>query len=151
MDSLLTDVGFWHWLILGGVLLILELTTGGGFLLWVGIAAFFVAALMFAMPSLIWPWQLVWFALLSLGSCLVWWRYLRGCTEKNDQPMLNRRAEQYIGRVLTLETDIENGRGRVKVGDTIWRVCGEDMPAGTKVEVKSVDGVLLNVEKVEKT
>jgi inner membrane protein len=147
MDGLLTTLGHWHWLILGAVLLILELTTGSGFLLWVGIASFFGAILVYFMPSLIWPWQLMWYSALSFAACLLWWQYLRTRTESNDQPTLNKRAEQYIGRVLTLETDVENGRGRVKVGDTIWRVvCEQELKQGNKVKVISVEGVLLHVE-----
>lgn len=149
MDILFQEITFWHWLILGGVFLIVELTTCSGFLLWIGIASFLVAILVFFIPDMIWPWQLLWFAFLSLVSCLCWWRYLRNFNEKNDQPALNQRSEQYIGRVLTLESAIENGRGRVKVGDTLWRVVGEDMPEGTKVQVVRVEGVLLHVEKYE--
>lgn len=149
MDILFQEITFWHWLILGGVFLIIELTTCSGFLLWIGIASFLVAILVFFIPDMIWPWQLLWFAFLSLVSCLCWWRYLRNFNEKNDQPALNQRSEQYIGRVLTLESAIENGRGRVKVGDTLWRVVGEDMPEGTRVKVVKVEGVLLHVEKYE--
>lgn len=149
MDILLQEITFWHWLVIGGVFLILELTTCSGFLLWIGIASFFVGVLVFFIPDMIWPWQLLWFAFLSLVSCLCWWRYLRNFNERNDQPSLNLRSEQYIGRVLTLVSAIENGRGRVKVGDTLWRVVGEDMPEGTKVIVVKVDGVLLYVEKKE--
>lgn len=149
MDILFQEITFWHWLILGGVFLIIELTTCSGFLLWIGIASFLVAILVFFIPDMIWPWQLLWFAFLSLVSCLCWWRYLRNFNEKNDQPALNQRSEQYIGRVLTLESAIENGRGRVKVGDTLWRVVGEDMPEGTRVKVVRVEGVLLHVEKYE--
>jgi membrane protein implicated in regulation of membrane protease activity len=42
---------------------------------------------------------------------------------------------------------IENGFGKVRVGDTLWRVKGDDAPAGDKVEVTGTDGVLLLVRK----
>jgi hypothetical protein len=147
MDTIFEQFTVWHWLVFGGIFLILELTTCSGFLLWIGIASFLVGGIVYFLPNIIWPWQLLCFSVLSLFSCLLWWRYLKHFNEDNDQPVLNQRASQYIGRTLTLESSIENGRGRVKVGDTLWRVSGEDMPEGTRVEVVSVDGVLLMVKK----
>jgi len=41
-----------------------------------------------------------------------------------------------------------DGEGRVRVGDSVWKVRGEDLPAGTKVAVKGVDGTILLVEEV---
>lgn len=140
-------ITFWHWFIFGGIFLILELTTGSGFFLWIGVSALFLGVIVFIIPTMIWPWQVLLWSILSLITILIWWRYLRGVTEVNDQPVLNQRARQYLGRTLTLETAIENGRGRVKIGDTIWRVAGEDMAQGEKVEVIDVEGVILHVKK----
>lgn len=141
-----TAISFWHWFIIAGVFLILELTTGSGFMLWVGMAAVLVGGVVFLVPTLIWPLQLLCWAIGSFVAIYLWWRYVRVLSEKNDQPVLNKRAHQYIGRTLTLETAIDNGRGRVKIGDTLWRVTGPDLPVGTKVEVIDVDGVLLSIK-----
>ena len=65
---------------------------------------------------------------------------------KSDQPDLNRRAEQLIGRVLLLEEAIEGGRGKVRVGDTLWLAEGADLPAGTRVKVTGVRRDALQVE-----
>ena len=66
----------------------------------------------------------------------------------SDEPHLNRRGEQYIGRVFTLDVAIVNGQGKVRVDDTTWKVQGDDCPVGTRVRVHGVDGVVLLV-KVE--
>jgi len=39
-----------------------------------------------------------------------------------------------------------NGRGSVHAGDTIWRVEGAALPAGTRVKIVGVDGTVLKVE-----
>ncbi len=39
-----------------------------------------------------------------------------------------------------------NGRGSVSSGDTIWRVKGPELAAGTRVKVVGVDGTVLKVE-----
>ena len=67
---------------------------------------------------------------------------------KSDQPDLNRRAEQLIGRVLLLEEAIEGGRGKVRVGDTLWLAEGAELPAGTRVKVTGVRRDALLVELV---
>lgn len=141
---------FWHWCILGVVLLILELLTGGGFLFWIGLASLCTSLIVFLVPIISWPWQLVTFSALSLVTCLLWYRYLKNKKQSSDSALtLNKRSAQYIGRQFELESAIIHGRGRVKIGDTIWRVAGDDMPIGTSVRVISVEGVILNVEKSE--
>jgi membrane protein implicated in regulation of membrane protease activity len=66
--------------------------------------------------------------------------------ERSDQPNLNRRAEQYIGRRFVLETAIVNGQGKARVGDSLWLAEGPDLPAGSPVEVVGVDGSTLKVK-----
>ena len=60
-----------------------------------------------------------------------------GATAITDQPLLNRRGAQLIGRIATLAEPIKDGRGRIRIGDTLWRVSGPDLPAGTRVRVKA--------------
>jgi membrane protein implicated in regulation of membrane protease activity len=45
-----------------------------------------------------------------------------------------------------LEAAIVNGHGRIRLGDTLWRVSGPDLPAGTHVRVKAVENGQLVVE-----
>ncbi len=140
---------FWQWLIFSGVLLILELLTGGGFLLWVGISAAAVGLVLFFMPTISWALQLVLFAVLALMTCIVWWQYLKKNPSQTDKPYLNQRGSQYIGKVYTLETAIDNGVGRVTIGDSSWRVEGNDVAAGARVRVTGVSGVTLLVEPAD--
>lgn len=149
MDAIFLQLTPWHWLGLGLFFLVLELLTGGGFLLWIGIAAGLVGILLWFVPSLFWAWQWVIFAVLTVVSAVLWWKYLQKRPIHSDQPMLNRRSAQYIGREVILEEPIQNGRGRVHLDDSQWPVVGVDMPKGTKVRVVDVDGILLKVEKVE--
>ncbi|MFT5397200.1 MAG: hypothetical protein ACI85N_002418, partial [Gammaproteobacteria bacterium] len=73
-------------------------------------------------------------------------RHKKSNPNVNDQPNLNRRGEQYVGRSFTLEEAIVNGVGKIKVDDSTWKVKGSDMPVGMKVRVMSVDGTVFNVE-----
>lgn len=66
---------------------------------------------------------------------------------KSDQPDLNRRAEQLLDRTFVVEEAIAGGRGKVRVGDTLWPVEGPDVPVGTCVKVTGARGNLLVVDR----
>jgi len=83
---------------------------------------------------------------LSIASLFIWNSYLKNRPEHSDQPHLNQRGRQYIGRRFTLESDIVNGIGKIRVDDTTWRVEGPDLPAGSNVVVTDVDGTNLIVQ-----
>ena len=137
---------FWHWWILALALIIAETVLPGSFLLWMGMSALVLGLLAWLIPGMSWETQVMLFAVLSLVSIVGWRMWQRRHPDVSDQPTLNRRGEQYIGRVFVLETPIENGFGKVRVGDSLWRVKGADAPAGRRVKVADVDGVVLVVE-----
>ena len=138
-------LGAWIWLILAAVLLVLELTAPGIFLMWFGMAAAATGLIVFRY-DITWQWQLIWFCGLSLVTVLLVNRYLHKHPLESEQPLLNERAAQLIGRSFDLADPIVNGRGSVSVGDTIWRVKGPELAAGTRVKVVGVDGTVLKVE-----
>ncbi len=148
MTEWFEHIVFWHWWILAGLLLILELTAPAFFFLWLGIAAAATGLLLLVFPSIPLEVQLVLFAALSIVAVIAWRKYREARPVVSDQPNLNRRGEQYIGRVFTLEKAIENGVGKVTVDDSTWRVKGPDLPAGTRVRVDDVDGVVFVVAEV---
>lgn len=150
MDAFFSQLEFWHWFAFAVLLIIVDVATGANFLfLWSGIAAALVGVLLLIMPKMGWEYQLMIFGLGVMSSILVWFFFLRKHKQATDQPKLNLRNEQYIDRVFDLDEPIVNGRGKVRVGDTWWKVKGADLPQGTKVKVVAVDGVILIVEKVE--
>ncbi|KFB09129.1 NfeD family protein [Nitratireductor basaltis] len=148
--SILSELGPWNWMVLGFVLLAAEIVVPGVFLLWIGIAALLTGALSLQLWSVeIWSWQLqvLVFLLLSLAAVLIGKRLMdRTADEETDQPLLNRRAEQLVGRTAILEEPIANGFGRVRLGDTTWRVEGPDLPAGSRVRVTGTRDAQLLVE-----
>ncbi len=144
----MTEVLFWHWWILAGILMVLEVVAPGVFLLWLGIAAAITGLIAYVVPGMDWQWEALIFALLSIVIVWGWRSYQRRHPTETDLPMLNRRGEQYVGRRLSLDQPIVNGRGQVKVDDSTWRVEGADLPAGTAIVVTGVKGTILVVERV---
>lgn len=141
-------IDFWHWWIFAVALVIVEILAPTFFALWMAIAAFLTGLLLFLVPDLQWEYQVFVFAVMSVMSIVIWRRYYTMNPIETDQPMLNRRGEQYIGRVITLKVPIEDGQGKVQVDDSTWKVEGEDCPAGTKVKIVKVDNVVFQVEIV---
>jgi membrane protein implicated in regulation of membrane protease activity len=135
------------WWLLALVLIGAELMAPGFFMLWIGIAAAALGVVLMFVPQMSFGMQAVVFAVFAVISCFVYWRFVRHAThETSDQPRLNRRAEQYIGRRFVLETAIVNGQGKARVGDSLWLAEGPDLPAGSPVEVVGVDGSTLKVK-----
>lgn len=145
----LEHIVFWHWWILAGLLLILELTAPAFFFLWLGIAAAAVGLILLVFPSIDLETQLILFAIASIVAILAWRKYRETRPSTTDQPNLNRRGQQYIGRVFSLSSAIVNGVGKVTVDDSTWKVKGPDLPKGTHIKVTGVDGVVFNVEAAD--
>lgn len=149
MEALFQHIDHWSWWILAIALLVLEAFAPGTFFMWMGIAAGVVGLLLLLMPGIGWEYQIVLFAALSVASIAIWRQYFRKHPVQTDQPALNRRGEQYIGRTFTLAEPIVNGQGKIRVDDTSWKVLGEDAAAGSRVRVAGVDGVQLKVESID--
>ncbi len=140
---------FWHWLVLALILLVLELFAPAAFFIWIGAAAAVVGALLLALPTLSWQLQFVVFSIVAVGSVFVGRRYVRRQSQTDGDSSLNRRGEQYVGRVFTLDEPIMNGTGRVRVDDSYWRVIGPDLAPGAKIKVNSVEGASFVVESAD--
>lgn len=145
----LLPVGPWHWLVLGLVLAALELVTPAFLFLPMGIGAGAVGLMLSLFPAMPWVGQLGVFAAVSVASVLIGRGYLRRHPIASDEPTLNRRGHQYLGRVFTLDQPIVNGAGKIRVDDSTWKVAGPDVTAGARVQVTDVEGTVLRVEVVQ--
>ena len=144
MNPWLLEPAYWNWLVLGVALMAVEAIVPGFFFLWMGVAALLVGLLLAIAPGLDGAWQVLLFAVLSVGSIVAWRLWLRRSPTRTADPLLNRRGHQYVGRVFTLDTPVVNGHGKIRVDDSTWKVVVEqDCPAGTRLRIVGVDGVVL--------
>ena len=141
---MLAELGAWSWMILAAILFVLELAAPGIFFMWFGLAAVATGLIAFGF-DVGWQWQLVWFCLLSVAIVVLAWKYMRVHPLQSERPLLNERATQLIGQTFDLVDPIVNGRGSVKIGDSIWRVEGPELPKGARITVVGADGTLLKV------
>jgi len=148
MSEYFSTLLFWHWWILALALIIIEMVAPGFFLMWIGAAAAVTGLVTMIAPSLPWEAQFVLFGVLAIASVVGARYYFKRNPIETTDSTLNKRGAQYIGRTFSLEEAIVNGTGKVRVGDSVWRAFGPDLPVGDRVKVTGVEGAALKVEKV---
>ncbi|MBD1559151.1 NfeD family protein [Vibrio sp. S9_S30] len=150
MIEILNQMNHWHWIALGLVLLCGELLGTAGYLLWIGISAILVGFVKLLIPI---SWELQWvcFAVFSLVTTWLWWRYQhKKDVLDEEETNLNQRDKQLVGQITRLEEDIQAGKCRIRMGDTTWSaVSDQPLSAGTTVKVTAVDGIVLTIKAVE--
>ncbi len=145
IGQLITSLGDWTWWIVAAILFVLELIVPGVFFLWLGLAAVVVGALdvFFDMS---WQVEVAIFAVLSVISLLISRVVMKGREIASDQPNLNKRMLNHVGRRFVLEKPIVNGNGELTIDDTIWKLRGPDAAAGSWIRIAEVDGSVFLVE-----
>lgn len=135
----------WWWLVLAVLLGIAEIVTPGVFLIFIAAAAALTGALAMMLPLPV-EIQLLLFAAFSLLSVAVGRRWYAADATETQDPLLNDRVARLIGETATLAEPIRHGRGRARVGDSVWDCAGPDMDAGTAVRILGAQGSVLTVE-----
>jgi membrane protein implicated in regulation of membrane protease activity len=151
LQNLSQTLGPWGWAILGLILLSAEIFLPGVYLVWFGLAGITLGIISLALWDFsFWTWhfQLIAFAVLSLAYVVVARRTLKSSNNASDEPNLNNREASLIGRTAVLSEPIIEGRGRIKLDDTWWRIEGADAPIGARVEVISAAAQLLHVRLI---
>ncbi|WP_295734183.1 NfeD family protein [uncultured Bartonella sp.] len=150
MFDLLMTLGAWNWVVLGFILLLLELIFPGVFFVWFGLGALLtalVSLLFYHLPWVAsWEVEVIFFLIFSIIMVLIGRNFFRRDRE-TDEPLLNRRTDQIIGKRVVLEEPVQDGKGRIRVDDTIWRIKGPDLPEGTEVKVIAFDNGVFTIEK----
>jgi membrane protein implicated in regulation of membrane protease activity len=135
----------WWWLIAAALLALLEIFLPGLFMIWIAGAAAVTGVVLLITP-LAFPVQALLFVALAFAAVFAGRRWYARNPVQTSDPDLNARAARLIGRTVTVEAAIENGRGRVRVGDGVWNARGPDAPAGASVRIVAAEGTCLTVE-----
>lgn len=141
--------GAWGWLALGFGLIAMEmLVLPGGFPLWIGLAGLAMAGLV-AMVSMSWQTELIVFGLLAVLASIIAWKLHYRSSRVDAADGMHDRLEQLFGKEFVLDQGTDtDGVGRIRVDDSVWRVKGPALAAGTRVRISGADGATLLVEKV---
>ena len=150
MDIL--SLAWWHWLVLGLVLVLLEMAASGGFyVIFFGVAALAIGALrLFGLADAAWQ-QLLLFSVLSVGS-LVLFRNPLVHWLKLDQGKPD--VDTLVGEVaMPLETIAPGEVGRAECRGTVWQVRNpgaRPLAKGARCVVERVSGLMLFIREEER-
>jgi inner membrane protein len=92
---------------------------------------------------------MTWFLLFAaLVFGFYFWRQYRARQRELESPTADHRlGVKHIGQAVVLEQPLENGKGRIRLGNREWAIRGPVLPAGAKVRVTGVDGTVLLVDR----
>jgi membrane protein implicated in regulation of membrane protease activity len=144
MSHFIQNLDWWHWIVLAVLLAAAETLVPGAVIIWFAASAAVIGVLL-VVVDIPWQLQLIGFALLGLAALLAYRSYRKNNPGTFEQPNLNQRGQQYVGSELVLVEAIEQGAGKAKLGDGVWKVSGPELPAGARVRVTGVNGTILTV------
>jgi membrane protein implicated in regulation of membrane protease activity len=146
------DIVFWHWLVLGMGLMLLEMLLPSFIALWFGVAGLLVGIVLWTFPSLPEPAQIILWAITSCLLTWLWFKYLKPLSTDKTLAGLSREAMiGQIGQVLSLP--VEHKRGMLRfpapvLGSDEWLFISQDTLAiGDRVRVTDISGNSLIVVK----
>ena len=139
------SLGAWAWFLIALFLALVELILPTTFFIWLSLAAVLVGAadLIFDLSIKA---ELIMFV-VSMPPCLYLGFYLNK-TKPEEDLILQHRTMSLVGRSVTVQQAVENGRGKLEVGDTTWLAEGEDCDVGTEVKIVGSEGSVLKFEKI---
>jgi membrane protein implicated in regulation of membrane protease activity len=93
---------------------------------------------------------MTWFVIFAATVFAVYfWLQHRARVKELNSPLAGHRSgHSHIGQVIVLEQGLENGTGRIRLGNRDWPVRGQILPDGAKARVTGVDGTVLLVDGV---
>jgi len=142
---------WWHWVVLGVVLTLLELAVPAFFLVWFGVGAIIVGLVTLALPQVSFVWQVAIWIAASVGFIWLWFKVFKSDVHKTRAGMSKGQLIGEIGLVIRDIRPFEKGQIRFQkpvLGDEVWEsIADEEIKAGERVKVLDVEGNILKVGK----
>lgn len=143
---------YWHWIVFGIVLMLMEIALPSFTILWFGAGAVLVGMTLLVFPGLSMTGQLLLWTILSVALTALWFKFLKPLSIDKTKAGLSREAiVGEVGQVLSLPNGEKRGRLRFPapiLGDDEWLFISQDtLAAGDRVRVIDVSGNSLIVCK----
>ena len=144
---------YWHWIVLGIALMLIEIFVGSFFIFWFGAAAAAVGLALLIAPNLGVVAQLLLWCALSTGFAIAWFKYLKPLSKDRTKAGLSREALiGEIGQVLSPPNGDSKGMLRFPaplLGNDEWLIISQDdLQIGDRASVIDLSGNSLIVKKV---
>tara|TARA_B110000858_G_scaffold175732_1_gene209327 strand:+ start:11402 stop:11854 length:453 start_codon:yes stop_codon:yes gene_type:complete len=143
---------YWHWIVLGLMLMLSEIFLGSFFIFWFGAAALSVGIAMLVLPNMSEAAQIIIWATSSLMFALAWFKFVKPLSRDKTKAGMSREALLgQIGQVLDPPNGDKFGKLRFPaplLGSDEWLIISQDeLTAGDRVSVIDLSGNSLIVAK----
>ena len=142
---------WWHWIVLGITLMLLELVVPAFVLVWFGLGALIVGVALLAVPALSFAWQIIVWIVCSLAFIWLWFKVFKSGFHKTRAGMSRGAVAGEIGLVIRDIRPFEKGQIRFQkpiLGAEVWEaIADEEIRTGERVKVLDVEGNILKVGK----
>ena len=147
------ELVYWHWLVLGMLLVGFEIFVPRFTVLWFGWGAVVVASFLVLVPSLTLGWQLFIWTIFSVVFAAGWFKFLRPkMIDRNKAGITQEAIAGETGMVIKAPSEASRGHVRFTtpiLGDDEWEfICEDPVVVGDKVMIKEASGNTLVVNKV---
>ncbi|MFT4861199.1 MAG: hypothetical protein ACI95C_000400 [Pseudohongiellaceae bacterium] len=144
---------YWHWIVIGIALMLMEIFIGSFFIFWFGAAAVAVGLVLLLAPNLALVAQLLIWGVLSTGFAIAWFKLLKPLSKDRTKAGLSREALLgEIGQVLSPPNGDSKGMLRFPaplLGNDEWLIISQDeLQIGDRASVVDLSGNSLIVKKV---
>ncbi|MBI3919464.1 MAG: NfeD family protein [Betaproteobacteria bacterium] len=142
---------WWHWVVLGIALMLLELAVPAFFLLWFGLGAVIVGVLLAAFREMSLAFQFATWTLSSLFFIWLWFKVFKPNVHRTRAGMSKGSLVGEIGLVTKEIRPYEKGQIRFQkpiLGDEVWEsIADQEIKVGERVRVLDVEGNTLKVDR----
>jgi hypothetical protein len=153
-DAKEMELAWWHWMVLGLALGLVELVVPSFFIVWFGLGALLVGVAMLVAPAMAFSTQILLWTAASIAMTVLWFKVFR----RDDGKIRSGQADEALGEIGVLVRAVEplgvaSARGEVRfqkpiMGSDVWPcLADEAIAAGERVKVLAVDGQILKVGK----
>ena len=149
LELLNNNILWWHWIVLGLLLLVAEMMTGTFVLLGLAIAAILVGAIGL-LSGISFNTELLLWLVFSVVAIGVWFKWFR--TKPVSQSGQSNYRLDTLGTVL--EDIAPHHRGKVVfdtpvLGNTTWHATARvQIPEGARVKIVQINGQLIEAEQI---
>lgn len=147
------EILYWHWIVFGIGLVLIELALPSFTALWFGLGAAFVGCLLWINPDFSITFQISAWAFVSAGLTLIWYKVLRPSKNSATPPPI----EEIDGRIgLAISIKSGNRLGKIRFTTPIndldeWNFeCEEEVKIGDQLSVIGTSEHHLIVKKLSK-
>ena len=143
---------YWHWLVLGMILIIAEIFVPSFTILWFGLGAIVVALILLVFPNMSLAWQLAVWAVSSSVLTFLWFKFIKHLMPDRTKAGVAREAVLGESGIVT-RAPTEKTHGTVRftmpiLGSDEWPFISEKPVAvGDRVAIVEISGNTLIVEE----